>query len=86
MHLPKSNEFPWRKYINNAFFLAFVGSVLAGTYFIVKDRNAKTVAANNVRRESICPPLLSIGRSSRDTLIIMKAEPLCNVFVLSNLK
>lgn len=38
------------------------------------------------RKEAICPALLSIGRSSRDTLIVMKAEPLCNSFVLENLK
>lgn len=33
-----------------------------------------------------CPSLLSIGRSSRDTLIIMKSEPLCNSYLLDNLK
>jgi len=38
------------------------------------------------RKEAICPSLLSIGRSSRDTLIVMKAEPLCNIFVLETLK
>jgi len=38
------------------------------------------------QRETICPSLLSISRSARDTLIVMKAEPLCNTFVLDNLK
>jgi hypothetical protein len=38
------------------------------------------------RREAICPSLLSISRSARDTLIVMKAENLCNSFVLDNLK
>lgn len=38
------------------------------------------------KREAVCPSLLSISRSARDTLIVMKAEPLCNVFVLDNLK
>jgi hypothetical protein len=33
-----------------------------------------------------CPSLLSIARSSRDTLIIMKSEPLCNSYLLDNLK
>jgi hypothetical protein len=37
------------------------------------------------RRDSACPALLSISRSARDTLIIMKAEPLCNDYVLNNL-
>lgn len=38
------------------------------------------------QRDAICPSLLSISRSARDTLIVMKAEPLCNSFVLENLK
>lgn len=38
------------------------------------------------KKVTICPPLLSIGRSARDTLIVMKAEPLCNIYVLENLK
>jgi hypothetical protein len=38
------------------------------------------------RQTTACPALLSISRSARDTLIIMKAEPLCNVYVLDNLK
>ena len=38
------------------------------------------------RQATTCPALLSISRSARDTLIIMKAEPLCNVYVLDNLK
>lgn len=40
----------------------------------------------NKRQEVACPSLLSIGRSARDTLIIMKVEPLCNDYVLDNLK
>jgi hypothetical protein len=38
------------------------------------------------RQATACPALLSISRSARDTLIIMKAESLCNVYVLDNLK
>jgi hypothetical protein len=41
---------------------------------------------NVVRKDAICPALLSISRSARDTLIVMKAEPLCNDYVLVNLK
>ena len=37
-------------------------------------------------KQTACPSLLSIGRSSRDTLIIMKNLPDCNRFVLDNLK
>lgn len=38
------------------------------------------------RKNAICPSLLSISRSARDTLIVMKAETLCNSYVLENLK
>lgn len=39
-----------------------------------------------VRKQTICPALLSIGRSARDSLIIMRAENLCNAYVLETLK
>lgn len=39
-----------------------------------------------VRKSTICPALLSIGRSARDSLIIMRAEPLCSQYVLETLK
>jgi hypothetical protein len=38
------------------------------------------------RKKTICPALLSIGRSARDSLIIMRAENLCNLYVLETLK
>jgi len=41
---------------------------------------------NTVKADTICPSLLSIGRSARDTLIVMKAEPVCNKYVLDRLR
>lgn len=38
------------------------------------------------KSDTVCPALLSITRSARDTLIVMKAEPLCNKFVLDSLR
>lgn len=38
------------------------------------------------RQAAICPSLLSISRSARDTLLVMKAEPLCNNYVLKHLR
>lgn len=38
------------------------------------------------RQSTACPSLLSIGRSARDTLIIMRSEPVCNQYVMDNLK
>lgn len=40
----------------------------------------------SVKADTICPSLLSIGRSARDTLIVMKAESLCNKYVLDRLR
>jgi len=38
------------------------------------------------RQQVVCPSFLSIARSSRDTLIVMRNEPLCNSYVLDNLQ
>lgn len=46
----------------------------------------KYYANSTARQNAICPSLLSISRSARDTLIVMKAENLCNSYVLDNLK
>ena len=40
---------------------------------------------NEERKKVVCPSFLSIARSARDTLIVMRNEPLCNVYVLNNL-
>lgn len=47
----------------------------------------KTIDRQNARRQEIvCPSFLSIARSARDTLIVMRNEPLCNRYVLDNLQ
>jgi hypothetical protein len=56
------------------------------TYAIINESNATAAVQAEVRMNAICPPLLSITRSARDTLIVMKAEPLCNTYVLEHLK
>ena len=38
------------------------------------------------RQQVVCPSFLSIARSARDTLIVMRNEPLCNSYVLDNLQ
>lgn len=38
------------------------------------------------RQSVICPSFLSISRSARDTLIVMRNEPLCNRYVLEGLR
>jgi hypothetical protein len=56
--------------------------IIYGSWWI-GDENKKQ---RNEFKQVACPSLLSIGRSARDTLIIMKVEPLCNTYVLDNLK
>jgi hypothetical protein len=75
-----------KKKINDVVFWTVVAScVFLGAYGVqVYERNAEQ--RNQQRKVTICPSLLSIGRSSRDTLIVMKNEPLCNQFVLDSLK
>jgi hypothetical protein len=47
--------------------------------------NIKTT--NDVTKKGTsCPTLLSISRSARDTLLVMKAESLCTEYVLDNIK
>jgi hypothetical protein len=53
-------------------------------YFVYTQYSEWVATQNTLRKNAICPPLLSVGRSARDTLIVMKAEPLCNSYILEN--
>lgn len=57
-----------------------------GLFILFRNTETQRKIASEKRKAIVCPSLLSIGRSSRDTLIIMKNEELCNSFVLENLK
>lgn len=59
-----------------------VVSFVYGLYVYGRYLTKETTA----RKEIVCPSFLSIARSARDTLIIMRNEPLCNRYVLDNLK
>lgn len=61
-------------------------TVCYGLFILFKNTETQRKIALEKRKSIVCPSLLSIGRSSRDTLIIMKNEELCNSFVLDNLK
>lgn len=62
--------------------LSFFGLLFYGDAELARSASEKA----KKRTAIICPSLLSIGRSSRDTLIVMKNEPLCQAYVLDNLK
>lgn len=66
---------------------AFLTTIFLVTlYAVVNSIRSRYDTVQTIRQESICPALLSISRSARDTLIVMKAESLCNSYVLNNLK
>lgn len=46
----------------------------------------KKVAADLTKKNTACPTLLSISRSARDTLLVMRAEPLCDSYVLEHIQ
>lgn len=59
-------------------FVALIGGLTASAV-----HNDAKVAE---RKAVVCPSFLSIARSARDTLIVMRNEPLCNSYVLDNLR
>lgn len=68
-----------------------VTSAIAGVWLVYDNRKQVEATlrydvSQTTTMKAICPSLLSIGRSSRDTLIVMKAEPLCNRYVMETLK
>lgn len=75
-----------KKIINDIIFWSGITLAIASVFYGTKYYNTRVEAAGVARQKSICPALLSISRSARDTLIVMKAEPLCNGFVLDSLK
>ncbi len=75
-----------KKIINDVIFWSGIALTMVSVFYGIRYYNEQTEVASAVRQKSICPALLSISRSARDTLIVMKAEPLCNGFVLDSLK
>jgi hypothetical protein len=64
--------------------VAVVGII--GLYFYAKSNDEYYAGQMQKRKETVCPSFLSIARSARDTLIVMRNETLCNSYVLDNLQ
>lgn len=62
---------------------SIIGVVFLYSVYVYDQYVTKTSSA---RQNIVCPSFLSIARSSRDTLIVMRNEPLCNRYVLDNLR
>lgn len=75
-----------KRFIKELFFWSVLAGILALLVVSYKKDMERSAQEDIGRTEEICPALLSISRSARDTLIVMKAEPLCDSFVLDNLK
>lgn len=73
---------PVKKMLNFVYFVACT-LILYKLSVTIYD---KKMANDLTKKNTACPALLSVGRSARDTLIIMKAETLCNDYVLETLK
>jgi len=67
-------------------FPVFVVLVFVGLLYLINRNDQKFLLQQKQRQEVVCPSFLSIARSARDTLIVMRNEPLCNSYVLDNLQ
>jgi hypothetical protein len=74
-----------KRTIKGAAQIALAVAILVIATKISLDLRDMNKAYQETRKNAICPALFSIARSARDTLIVMKAEPLCNTFMLENL-
>lgn len=64
----------------------FVGIAILLIYKAGHTLYNKKVEQDISKKMTACPTLLSISRSARDTLLVMKSEPLCNQFVLDTIQ
>lgn len=82
----KVTKTPQNPQVKKALDILFVCVAVALTYKIGTTLYNKKVTADQTKKATACPTLLSISRSARDTLLVMKSEPLCNQFVLDTIQ
>jgi len=67
----------------------FIGTVIGGALWRDHDLQIKQQAeiekVLEMERAVTCPALLSIARTPRDTLIVMKNKPVCVEYVFDNM-
>jgi FtsZ-interacting cell division protein ZipA len=74
---------------NNVAEVVIIVGVAAILILLVRNNlasNRERAEADNKKMAIACPSLLSIARSPRDTLIIMRNEDKCVKYVLDNIK
>ena len=79
-----------KKHISGILTLIFIFSIIGTASWMSYDSHVKweeqIVQILEREREVTCPALLSIARTPRDTLIVMKNKPVCVEYVLENLR
>ena len=73
-------------YLKNGLNVVYVGICVFLLYKAGNTLYTNKVLNDTAKKETSCPTLLSISRSARDTLLVMKAETLCTQYVLDNIK
>lgn len=76
----------FKKFVNEWQFLFYAVVGIGGILYYAQAESVRMAQYNKQRQEVVCPSFLSISRSSRDTLIVMRNEPLCNSYILDNLQ
>ena len=66
--------------------LAVLATISYVTYKGVISFNAKNEILQEERVKTACPTLLSVARTPRDTLLIMRSEEICIKYVLNSLQ
>ena len=74
-----------KTWLKNVFTIIVIFSAMFLVFRGVRIGHEKYSLYNETKKHSICPSLFSIARTSQDTLIVMKAESLCNDYLLENL-
>ena len=82
-----TNGFGWIKELwESVKWVLFAIAVLLFFAYLMQEADREQYRLNKQRQEIVCPSFLSIARSARDTLIVMRNEQLCNSYVLDNLQ
>lgn len=72
-----------------AYIVVIAVSVYTGATYVGKtleEKNKVLQTEEIARMNSTCPTLLSISRTPRDTLLVMRSEKICITYVMSTLK
>ena len=65
--------------------VSIMGVAFWRTYTVNAEREVQMQEIISTERRVTCPALLSIARTPRDTLIVMKNKPVCVEYVFDNM-